>query len=77
MIGYDYLLMKQIMELLKKNGEMTPIDISRELKKAYPTIRRYIDFMEKEGMIVKNPVKRKNRVVKILVSLKKKEEVKI
>jgi len=70
MRGYDYLLMKRIMELLKKNGEMTPIDISRELRKAYITIRRYIDFMEKEGMIVKKPVKKKNRVVKILVSLK-------
>jgi len=70
MIGYDYLLMKRIMELLKKKGEMTLIDISRELKKAYATIRRYIDFMEKEGMIVKKPVKRKNRMIKILVSLK-------
>jgi len=70
MVAYDYLLIKQIKELLKKKGEMSPIDISRELRKAYITIRRYIDFMEKEGIVVKKPIKRKNKIVKILVSLK-------
>ena len=68
--AFDYLKVKQILETLKKKGEMTLVDLSRELRWSYVTVRRYVEFMKKEGLVKVRRVVRGNRVVKILVSAK-------
>jgi len=68
--AFDYLKVKQILQLLKDKGEMSVIDISRELRWSYTTTRKYIEFMAEEGLIKTNKIVKGRRVVKILVRAK-------
>jgi len=63
--GYDYLKVKRILGLLTK--PKTLLDLMYETKWSYVTVRRYIDFMEKEGLVKKKPIRVGKRVVKVFV----------
>ena len=62
---YDYLKVKRILELLSK--PKTLIELMFATKWSYVTVRRYVDFMEKEGLVRKRPIKVGDRIVKVLV----------
>lgn len=44
--------MKEILELLEKNARLTPEDIARILKKKVSTVKKNIEKLEKEGIIL-------------------------
>jgi len=62
---YDYLKVKRILDLLSE--PKTLMELMFATKWSYVTVRRYIDFMEKEGLVRKRPIKVGDRVVKVMV----------
>jgi len=67
--SFDYLKIKQILDLIKKK-KLTLTEIMFSTGWSYATVRRYIKFMEKEGMITTKPIKVGNRIVKVIVQAK-------
>jgi len=62
---YDYIKVNRILEVLDKPKSL--IEIMRKTEMSYVTVRRYIDFMEKQGLVKKKRISRGNRTVKVLI----------
>ena len=64
---FDIEKIAKIKKVLVSDGEQTLMDICRKTGLSYITVRRYIDYMSKNGMISVEPVKRSGKTIKVLV----------
>ncbi|MER3420724.1 MAG: hypothetical protein C4290_09470 [Chloroflexota bacterium] len=49
---------ERIVELLRRHGELSVAELSRQLDIAAPAVRRHLDILVAEGMVAYRPVKR-------------------
>ncbi len=62
----------QILEILKKEQKQNQMDLKKKLDISYKGVRRYINDLEKQGLIKKKPFKKKQGSP-VFISLKKRK----